>query len=81
MPLKPPPLPDADDLPEMDDDDTLDNVLAAEMAVDKPDSERLTAETEDANSLEDMSVQSLEDAPALDPLDFHDGTEMGRYDQ
>ncbi|MBF6632014.1 MAG: hypothetical protein ITG01_12815 [Comamonas sp.] len=75
MPIKPPPLPDAADLPEIEVDDEYDSVLS--VAIES--TERLTAEAEVSDTLEDISVQSFEDAPYLGPLDFNDGQEMGRH--
>lgn len=76
MPKRPPPLPDADDLPELEADDSMGEMLP----IDTPrHSDRLSAEAEVSESLEDMSTQSFEDAPDDGDLDFDDGTDMGRH--
>lgn len=76
MPKKPPPLPDADDLPEMEEDDSA----AEALPIDTPrHTERLSAESEVSESLEDMSTQSFEDVPSDGDLDFDDGADMGRH--
>ena len=75
MPKKPPRLPDADDLPEIEADDSVD----ASLPVDTEDSERHDAGIEVSESLEEISIQSFENAPHGGPLDFDDGTNMGRH--
>ena len=76
MPKRPPPLPDADDLPEIEEDDSAADMLS----IDAPrHTERLSAEAEVSESLEDISTQSFEDAPAEGDLDFDDGADMGRH--
>ena len=75
MPAQRPPLPRADDLPEIEvDDEALDSALPADLAP----SARLSAEAEVSETLEDIAVQSFEDAPHQGPLNFHDGGQMGR---
>ena len=75
MPKKPPPLPDADDLPEME----VDELLSEGLGIEADGTDRLSAESEVSESLEDMSVKSFEDSPRSDPLDFDDGKDMGRH--
>lgn len=75
MPKKPPRLPDADDLPEMEVDDSYDDGLL----IQNVNPERLSAEAEVAESLEEMSIQSFEDSSRSGPLDFDDGKDMGRH--
>lgn len=76
MPKKPPPLPDADDLPELEIDDSFDDDA---LPIDTPQlSERMSAKADVSESLEDMSAHSFEDAPSDGDLDFDDGAEMGR---
>ena len=73
MPKKPPPLPDADDLPEMEVDDSLYQGLGIEAS--NPD--RLSAEADVSASLEEISVKSFEDSARSGPLNFDDGKNMG----
>ena len=74
MPKRPPPLPDADDLPEIEADEGFD----ADLPVDLGPSERMSAEADVSETLEDISVQSFEDIRGQEPLDFQDGGDMGR---
>jgi hypothetical protein len=76
MPKRPPPLPDADDLPEIEEDDSFVDA----MPIDTRQTDRLSAEAEVSESLEDMSTQSFEDDPADGDLDFDDGADMGRHE-
>lgn len=75
MPRKPPPLPDADDLPEVEVDDSFDD----ELGIDTVKGDVLNAESEVPESLEDISVQSFEDSSQTGPLNFDDGKAMGRH--
>lgn len=75
MPKKPPALPAADDFPEIEVDDELDIGVADDLAS----LDRLSAESDVSDSLQDISASSFEDAPKAGPLDFHDGAEMGHH--
>lgn len=75
MPRKPPPLPGADDLPEMEVDDSFDDGWDISAAS----ADRMNAEAEVSESLEDISVHSFEDISRIGPLNFDDGRDMGRH--
>jgi len=74
MPKKPPALPDAEDFPEIEVDDELDIGISNELEA----SDRLSAEADVSDSLQDISASSFEDAPKAGPLNFH-GAEMGHH--
>ena len=75
MPTKLPRLPNADDLPEIESDNSVGD---DSLALDNVDSEQMSAETDVAESLEDLAPQSFEETPQ-GPLNFDGGLDMGRH--
>lgn len=74
MPAKSPALPKVMELPELEADDAYDGALPVDMIA----SERMSAEADVCDSLEDFCGRSFEDAPHLGPLDF-DGVKARRH--